>query len=175
MNDYPEQYQEEDSEPSLGSPNYLDEPIAWQYKELSYGKKGVVWYVSFGVVAVALVLLAVFVFKSVTFAILVPIMSVAIIFLSMRPPSEIRYSISSKGIYVEDRLYDFSEFRAFGVVEDLDRQSIILLPVKRFSPAVTLYFDEDKGERIVDMLGVRLSIQDVKLDYMEKFIRLIRL
>ena len=153
----------------------LSQPISWQATEVAPEVRGLGWYVLFAVVLLGLLALAIFVFKSVTFAILLPVMAVAIIILSLRPPSVVHYSISPKGVYVGDKLYDFSEFRAFGVIRDHKGNSIILLPVKRFSPGVTLYFSDEQGEQIVDMLGARVPIQEVKPDGLEKLIRLMRL
>lgn len=119
--------------------------------------------------------LAIFVFNSWTFAILLPIMAVALVLLRSKPSVMVNYAISPKGVYVADRLYDFSEFRAFGLGQDGDQHSAILLPVKRFSPALTIYFSEAEGETIVDMLGARLPMQEIAPDALEKLIRIIRL
>ena len=153
----------------------LKQPISWQALESSGGPRGYIWYFVFGLVSVGLLAVAIFLFKSITFSILIPIMALAVIVMARRNPLPIQYSISPKGIYVADRLYDFSEFRSFGVIKDPAGPYIMLLPVKRFSPGVTLYFDEKDGEKIVDMLGARLSLQDIQPDGLEKFIRFIRL
>ena len=39
----------------------------------------------------------------------------------------------------------------------------------------TIYFSEAEGEKIVDMLGARLPMQEIKPDALEKLIRLIKL
>lgn len=119
--------------------------------------------------------LAILVFRSWTFAILLPIMTVALLTLTSKPPQTINYAISPKGIYVADKLYDFSEFRAFGLLTEAGQHSAVLLPVKRFSPELTIYFSEEEGEKIVDMLGARLPIQEIKPDALEKLIKLIKL
>ena len=102
-------------------------------------------------------------------------MATAIVLLSVRPPRTINYAISPKGVYVADKLYDFSEFRAFGVVVDEQLSSALLLPVKRFSPGLTLYFTADDGEKVVDMLGARLPMQEIQPDTLDKFIRMLKL
>ena len=134
-----------------------------------------IMYVAFGVVLIGLMALAILVFKSPTFAILLPIMTVALFLLSEKTPQNINYAISPKGVYVGDKLYDFSEFRAFGITRENNQHSAILLPVKRFSPGLTLYFSEKEGEKIVDMLGARLPMQEIKPDALEKLIRMIKL
>ena len=67
------------------------------------------------------------------------------------------------------------DFKAFGLLHEDGHNSIMLIPVKRFSPAVSVYFPEDAGEAIVDMLGARLPMRELKLDIMDKLIRRLRL
>lgn len=150
-------------------------PISWKAIETVPQTRGVFWYISFSVAVIALMALAIFVFKSISFAMLIPVMAAAVILLTTRKQHDITYSISSKGVYVGDKLHDFSEFRGFGVIQDNVYPSVILLPVQRFSPGLTLYFDESMGESIVDILGARLPMQEVKPDSLEKLIRLIKL
>ena len=172
MNDSPET-QEFKLSPSDGID--LTEPIAWNAPEGVRVQRGAVWYVLFAIVLVGLMALAILVFQNWTFAILLPIMAVALFVLSNNNPQTINYAISPKGIYIADTLHDFSEFRAFGLLHENDQHSILLLPVKRFSPGLTIYFSEAEGEKIVDMLGARLPMQEIKPDALEKFIRLIKL
>ena len=153
----------------------LSQPIAWQAPEGVQAHRTTGWYVAVGFVVLALMALAIFVFNSWTFAILLPIMAVALVLLRSKPSVMVNYAISPKGVYVADRLYDFSEFRAFGLGQDGDQHSAILLPVKRFSPALTIYFSEAEGQDIVDMLGARLPMQEIAPDALEKLIRIIRL
>lgn len=157
-------------------PNHnLSEPFSWHAPEGLRPHRDANWYIGFGVVTVALILIAIFLIKSWTFAVLIPIMAAALLSLSFKTTQEINYAISPKGIYVADKLYDFSEFRAFGINEFSGQFSAILLPVKRFSPGLTIYFTEQQGEIIVDMLGARLPMQEIKPDALEKLIRIIKL
>lgn len=172
MNDSPET---QEFKPSPSDGIDLTEPIAWNAPEGVRVQRGAVWYVIFAIVLAGLMALAILVFQNWTFAILLPIMAVALFVLSNNNPQTINYAISPKGIYIADTLHDFSEFRAFGLLHENDQHSILLLPVKRFSPGLTIYFSEAEGEKIVDMLGARLPMQEIKPDALEKFIRLIKL
>ena len=172
MNDSPET---QEFKPSPSDGIDLTEPIAWNVPEGVRVQRGAVWYVLFAIVLAGLMALAILVFQNWTFAILLPIMAVALFVLSNKNPQTINYAISPKGIYIADTLHDFSEFRAFGLLHENDQHSILLLPVKRFSPGLTIYFSEAEGEKIVDMLGARLPMQEIKPDVLEKFIRLIKL
>lgn len=164
---------------AAGEPVITDRPLAqpfsWHAPEGLRPQRGTMWYIVFGIVTIGLMAASILLMKSWTFAILIPVMATTLLLLSTRAPQTINYSISPKGIYVADMLHDFSEFRAFGIMEEQGYFSAVLLPVKRFSPGLTLYFTETEGEMVVDMLGARLPMQAVAPDALEKIIRLIRL
>jgi hypothetical protein len=92
-----------------------------------------------------------------------------------RPPRVIDYTLSRKGLHINDRLYPFAEFKGFGVIHDGKEYSVLLLPVKRFKPGVSVYFPEAAGEAIVDMLGARLPMQELHLDIVDQIIRKLRI
>jgi hypothetical protein len=51
----------------------------------------------------------------------------------------------------------------------------MLIPTKRFSPGLSVYFPEEAGERIVDILGTRLPMETLKLDAIDIIVRRLRL
>lgn len=74
-----------------------------------------------------------------------------------------------------DKQYLFENYRAFGILQDDTNFAIVLMPRKRFSPVVTVYFPKDKGEEIVDIFGMRLPMEEVKLDLLDKIVRKLRI
>ena len=151
------------------------EPVQWQAPEYLHHEKNPLWFIGFGVVVVILSLAAIFLIKSWTFAILIPVMAAALIAYSHRPPHIMDYVVSGKGIYINDTLHPFAEFKSFGVIHDDEEYSVAFIPVRRFRPSLTVYFPEDKGEDIVDFLGVRLPMQPLKLDAFDKIVRFLGL
>lgn len=152
-----------------------NEPVRWEAVEYIQRDKNVWWFVIFALVVVGFIALAIFVIKSVTFAILVPVMAVALIVYAYRPPRIMKYALSRKGLYVNDILYPFGDFKSFGVIHDDDEYSIMLIPVKRFRPGVSVYFPEEAGEAIVDTLGSRLPMKEIKLDAIDRLLRKLRI
>ena len=71
-------------------------------------------------------------------------------------------------------MYRFEEYKAFGILQDDVHFAIVLMPKKRFSPAVTVYFPENKGEEIVNMFGKRLPMEEVRLDAIDKIVKKLR-
>ncbi len=163
---------EEVAESSASSAQLTEtEPVHWQAAEYHQHDKSVGWFLAFGVVVVLLMAAAIFLIHSSTFTVLIPVMAAALIVFSRRPPRQMDYSLSSKGLYINDTLHNFSEFKGFGVIHDGDDYSIMMIPVRRFQPGVSVYFPEESGEAIVDMLGVRLPMQSLKLDAFDRIIR----
>lgn len=151
------------------------EPVRWQAKEYVHYEKHVSWFVVFGLVVLALMAGAIFLLDSLSFAILIPVMAAALIVYINRPPRVLEYTVGSKGLYINDNLYNFAEFKGFGVIHDGGEYSIMLIPTKRFRPGVVVYFPEESGEAIVDMLGARLPMQELKPDLIDRIVRKLRI
>ena len=153
-------------------------PVQWVAHEYIHEEKGTGWYIIFAVVVLLLIAADVLFLKSFlwTFSFLVMVMAVALVVYSRRPPRDIQYALSCKqGLYIGERLYHLSDFKAFGLIKDGDHNSIMLIPVKRFAPGVSVYFPDEAGERIVDILGQRLPMETLKLDAIDILVRKLRL
>lgn len=148
--------------------------VEWDGQEYVTHERNVGWYV--GLVVVGLMLVAVSILlRWWSFTALI-VTSVAALFLyTTRPPKKIHYVLSKDGLKEENRLYKFEDFKSFGVLQDDKRFAIVLRPKKRFSASVTVYFPEAKGEEIVDMFGVRLPMEQVKLDFIDKIVKFLRI
>ena len=151
-------------------------PVTWSAQEYVHMERNPLWFIGFALVVLGFVAIDIFFLQSWTFSALVIVMAIALIIYIRRPPRTLTYSLSPKqGLYVGERLYHFDEFRAFGLIKDGDHDSIMLIPRKRFSPGVSVFFPEEAGERIVDILGVRLPMETLKLDAVDLLIRKLRL
>lgn len=148
--------------------------ISWEAEEYIVREKNSWWYV--GLVAVGLLLsgLAIWI-QAWTFLAVIVLSVVALLVYAMRPPRILHYTLSSKGLSEGDRLYDYNEFKAFGILHEGNHFAIVLTPRKRFSPRVTVFFPETQGEAIVDAFGARLPMEEVKLDMLDKMIKFLRI
>ena len=153
-----------------------DTPITWTAQEYVHIDKSPVWFVLFALVVLGFIAIDIFLLKSWTFSALVIVMAVAVIIYIRRPPRSLTYGLSIKqGLYVGERLYHFDDFKAFGVIRDGEHHSIMLIPTKRFAPGVSVYFPEESGETIVDIMGQRLPMENLKLDIIDILVRKLRL
>lgn len=148
--------------------------ISWEAEEYIVREKNSWWYV--GLVAVGLLLSALSIWlQAWTFLVVVVLSVVALMIYAMRPPRVLRYTLSNKGLSEGDKLYDYADFKAFGILREGEHFAIVLTPRKRFSPRVTVYFPEAQGEEIVDAFGMRLPMEEVKLDMLDKLIKFLRI
>ncbi len=151
------------------------EPIQWQAAEYVQQAKQPLWYIGFFAVVIILMLVAILLMQAWTFAVLILVMAVALMVYVHRPAHELNYVLSEKGLYINDQLHPLGEFKSFGVFDDGNQHTLFLVPVKRFRPALSVYFPTEVGERVVDILGAYLPMQDVRLDAFDKIVRKLRL
>ena len=151
----------------------LMQDVSWEASEFVHHEKDMMWYV--GVVAVSIVLLGLSIWLHAwTFTALIVVMVAAIFFMSLRPPRVLHYQLSSIGLRIDSTPYDYKDFRAFGLVQDDAMYYITLLPIKRFMPAIDIYFPQEYGEQIVDALGTHVPMQTIKPDAIDKLMKRLR-
>lgn len=159
------------NEETLNTSNEDDQTlIRWQATEYVHQERTALWFVLLGVVVVILMVLAVLVMKSITFAILLPVMAATLVIYVKRPPSPNDYILSRKGLHINDRLYEYSLFKSFGIIQHNGHNSIVLIPRKRFQLGQTIYFPEEVGEPLVDMLAARLPMNEAQPDFIDKLL-----
>lgn len=153
--------------------NSADVSVDWEASEYIHHDKGALWIVC--LVAAAAVLVAIAVWLQIwTFAILIVIMAIAMGVFAFRPPRVLHYKLNSDSLTVDDKLYNLADFRAFGILSEGAFYTIMLLPAKRFMPAVNVFFAEQDGEKIVDILGVHLPMEQLHLDMVDRLMRQLR-
>jgi len=153
----------------------MDEKIVkWEGEEYISHNNGAGWYVRLFSVTLVLSLLS-FYLQWWTFLALVIVSALTLLILAVRPARKISYTLTDKGFTEGDKFYAFSEFKSFGILQDDVHFAIVLTPRKRLSPAVTIYFPENKGEGIVDMFGAKLPMEPVELDLLDKIVKRLRI
>lgn len=148
--------------------------ISWEAEEYIARDRNFWWYIGLFVVGAALCVLSVFM-NWWTFLILVILSVVAILTSSFRPPRTIKYTLDKEGLTEGGNLHKYEDFRAFGILKEGSHFSAVLIPKKRFSLSTKVYFPGGSGEAIVDTLGARLPMEEVKLDFLDKIVNFLRI
>lgn len=148
--------------------------VSWEANEYIQYKHNTSWYIALFAVGFALCALSIFL-QWWTFLILVIVCIIAILISSSRPPRKLHYKLNKTGLTEGRQTYKYSDFRAFGILKEDSHFSAVLIPKKRFAVQVKVYFPEGRGEAIVDALGARLPMEEVKLDFIDKIVNFLRI
>jgi hypothetical protein len=147
-----------------------DEVVRWEASEYIHRSKDATWIIGFGII-VAIILGVALWLQAWTFAALVVVMAAAMGVFAFRKPKVKKYALSHHGLQIDDRVYHLSDFRSFGVLAEEAFFSIMLIPTKRFMPAVTVYFAQEDGEQIVGILSTHLPLEELQPDPIDAIMR----
>ena len=156
-------------------PTEINDIVNWSAKEHLVRDKNAGWFLIFGLVVAALVAISIFLMRAWTFTALIVVSAITLVIYVKRPPRSIHYSLDRNGLSVDGKVYSFENYKAFGILQEGSHYSIMMIPIKRLSPALTVYFPEESGEAIVDLFGAHLPMQEVKLDALDKLIHRLRI
>ncbi len=148
--------------------------ISWTASEFVSRQKSGNWYV---IVVIAFLVLAVgvwIIFRDIVSTFVTAFAGVALSYYGSRKPSQIQYKLGYEGLTIGNRQLAFGDFRAFSVVPDGAFETVQLLPVKRFAPMTTLFFDPKDGDKIIDIIGAHLPHQERGEDAIDSLMRRIR-
>ena len=148
--------------------------VSWEAEEYIEYERNTWWYICLFVVGIIICVISFFLHWW-TFIALVIVCIIAIIVTTIRPPRKIHYVLDETGLKEGEKLHKYDEFRAFGILKEGSHFSAILIPKKRFGLQVKVYFPGDSGEAIVDALGARLPMEEVKLDLLDKIVNFLRI
>lgn len=148
--------------------------ISWEAEEYIVRDRNLVWYIGLFVVSIGLAVLAFFL-KWWTFLVLIILIVITILTSNLRPPRKIKYTLDKDGLKEGTNLHKFEDYKAFGILKEDSHFSAILIPKKRFGLSVKVYFPSASGEQIVDALGARLPMEEVKLDFLDKIVNFLRI
>ncbi len=149
-------------------------PVSWEAEEYIVKNHNTGWYIGLAVVTIALGALAVLL-QGWTFLALIILSSITILIYSLRPPRTIHYTIDNTGLTEEKIPHPYSNYRAFGILNEDGHYSAILIPKKRLGVSTKVYFPEGSGEAIVDQLGAHLPMEEIKLDVLDKIVNFLRI
>ncbi len=148
--------------------------ISWTASEFIAYQKNKSWYV-LAVAGVILVAGLIFFVTKDTISTIVTIsLGVLFIVFASRKPRVLNYEISDKGIRIGDKLHLFRTMKSFAVIEEGTIRSIDILPMQRFMPAISMYYDPKDEDVIISSLGKFLPQENREQPLIDKLMHKIR-
>lgn len=148
--------------------------ITWTASEFVAHHKSAGWY---GLLAIGAVIVAAVIWlltRDLISAIVVIVAAVVFGFYGARQPRELQYSLSNRGLSIGARHFVLEQFRSFSIVTEGAFSSIAFVPLKRFAPLVTIYYDPADEQKIVDLLKPTLPHEERQRDMIDRLMWRIR-
>ncbi len=151
-----------------------DSTISWTASEYIDHSRGATWYLALTGGTIILSALVYLITKDYFATGVILMMGVIVGVFSRQKPKQMTYELSNSGLKAGGKTYPFSLFKSFALIREGALSSINLIPIKRFMPPLSIYFDPGDEQKIVSLLGSHLPLEEGGLDAIERLSRRLR-
>ena len=155
-------------------PSGADGSISWTASEFIAHQKSSGWYLVLMGSALVIAALVWLLTKDKVSAAVVIVGALLLAVYGARQPRQLDYRLDQQGLTVGARHYTYHLFRSFSIMPEGAFNSIVFMPLKRFSPLTTIYYSPEDEEKIVSMLAERLPMEPRKKDMVDRLMWRIR-
>ncbi len=147
--------------------------IEWEAPEYNHFEKESNWYWAVGLLAFAMILLAM-VLKNFLFAIIILIGAFTVMLYAARAPELINFALTPKGLRIKDRLYPYDSLHAFWISDEHNKRKIIIDSDRLFLPHIIVLLpdvvsDDEARDYLLQYLPEKRldeSLIDLLSDYL---------
>ncbi|MGH7236958.1 MAG: hypothetical protein ACREGF_00290 [Candidatus Saccharimonadales bacterium] len=150
------------------------EAISWSASEFIAHQKSPVWYIGLGAAAIALAALTYLITRDKISTGVIPVVAVMFGAFAVRKPRVMNYKLDGRGLYIGEKFYGYGTFKSYSAVSEGVFASILLMPLKRFVPPLSLYFAPEDEAKILAVLQDRLPTEVHQADNIDRLMRRIR-
>lgn len=151
-----------------------DTTVTWTASEYIDHTRGATWYLALIGGTIALSALVYLVTKDYFATCIVGFMGAVVGVFSRQKPKQVIYELSSSGLKAGEKVYPLNLFKSFALIREGILSSVNLIPIKRFMPPLSIYFDLSDEQKIVSLLGSHLPLEEGGLDTIERLARRLR-
>jgi hypothetical protein len=174
----PQQWQFQPEQPQPDEEQYspvAEVPqVAWTASEFLAHQKNGGWYMILTGGAVVTSVLIYFLTRDMISSAVILMVAALLGAAAARKPRTLSYQLTNQGLHIGPKLYPYNDFKAFSVINEGAINSILLLPMKRFLPAVTVYYAPEDEQKILDVLSQALPYEQRDQDPIDRFMQRIR-
>jgi len=154
--------------------NELTASVSWEASEYLHHEKDFVWMTLLIAVTFFLAVVTYFLIEDVFSVAVIVLMAVAMAVYGYRKPRTLTYQINSEGVIVSGRLYEYDKFRSFSIIDEGAVKSILLEPLKRFMPPMSIYYAPDDEDKISEVLSAYLPYRKRELAFVDRLFKKLR-
>ncbi len=170
----PEQQTPPNQPNSQASVSAKEVHVSWTASEFIAYQKGAGWYLSAFFVILIIAGITFLLGQDVISAVVIFIIGGLFIGFASRKPRVLTYEVSSQGIKIGEKLYQYNSLKSFAVIEEGSINSIDILPLQRFMPGISMYYEPQDEPAIVEALGTYLPREERKQPAIDKLMHRIR-
>lgn len=147
----------------------MAEQVSWNAPEHTHTDKGNDWFWALGIIAVSGAVVALL-FKNFLFALLIVIGAFTMALLAARPPRTLQFTLTERGILIDDALYPYQMLVAFWIQEHQDDHPLLIVDSRRFlTPHLLIPLDDVDPEEIREYLLEHLKEEELSEPFGQRF------
>lgn len=148
--------------------------ITWEAPEFIYYEKTTGWYITMGIIGIALVIYAI-VTKNPVMAITFGLIFIVMFLYAEKRPAILKYSITPKGIKIQDRIYYFDHLESFWIFYDPPMTKFISIKSKKtLMPLIRIPLGNGNPIEIRKVLIKYLKEEEQHESFIDVIARIIR-
>ncbi len=155
-------------------PTDSNDGVVWTASEFIAHQKNSGWYLILFSIAFVFAGLIFLLTRDIVSSTVVIIFAAMFAFVASRKPRQLQYHVDDHGLQIGDKDYPYNSFRSFAIVQEEGVESIWFMPLKRFRPIVSIYFDPRDGDQIVIKLNQNLPLEDHEPELVDRLMHRIR-
>lgn len=163
-----------ENETSIQPANGPHETVTWTASEYIAHEKNGSWYVLLGLAVFGFAGAVYLITDEVVSTVVILIMGAAFGSFAARKPQELNYVLDNTALSIGGKPYPYAHFKSFTVIDEGAISSIMLMPLKRFMPPLSVYYDPSDEDKITDALAAYLPYEDRKQDPVDRLMRKVR-
>lgn len=168
------QFRDEESDEVAASPQSSHETVEWTASEYVAHEKSPGWYLLLSLAVLGFAAAVYFITDELVSSIVIIIMGIAFGAFAARQPQELHYTLDNTALHVGNRSYGYGQFKSFTIVDEGPIHSIMLTPLQRFMPPLSVYFAPEDEDKIADALSSYLPYEERRQDIVDRIMRKVR-
>ncbi len=139
----------------------MPQDIVWKAYEHTHSEKGSDWFWALGIIAASSAVVAIL-FQNFLFALLIIIGAFTMSLLASRPPQELTFSLSKRGIMIDRSLYPYQMLVAFWIEgRETESPTLIIDAQKFMTPHIIVSLENTDAEKVHTYLSEYLPEEEI--------------
>ena len=146
--------------------------VAWDAFAHHYFERKNDWFWIMGIAIVTIATISVF-FGNTLLGILILIGGTVMLILASRPPQIVAYSITQRGLRIDDKLYPYTTLESYDIDEDHELgPQLLLKSEKMFMPMIAAPIPEEYIDEIELIVGAKLPEAQLEEPFAHKLLEI---